>query len=259
MLNRPFMKRTALWCVVHLSPRFRYRILRRRRLAAKFVRGTGLEIGALHVPLQAPAAASVLHVDYRTTEQLRRMHPELALLRTVNVDIVDDGEGLSGIRHGSLDFVVANHVIEHCENPIGTLENWLRVLRPGGVIFMAVPDQRKTFDRARPLTTTEHLLRDHREGPGWSRSEHLREYATLAAKVAPHRVAEVVEKWIAAGVHPHYHVWTPHSFSEALNVMAREVRLPFRVEVVTEASQEFLVVLRKVEIAERPTAGGKSG
>ena len=258
MLNRAFIRRAALWCVVHLSPRFRYRIRRRRQLAAKFVRGTGLEIGALHVPLQAPAAASVLHVDYMTTEQLRRMYPELGLLRTVNVDVVDDGEGLSGIRHGSLDFVVANHVIEHCEDPIGTLENWLRVLRPGGVIFMAVPDQRKTFDQARPLTTTEHLLRDHREGPGWSRSEHLREYATLAAKVAPDRVAEVVEKWIAAGIHPHYHVWTPHTFSEALNVMAREVRLPFRVEVVTEAAQEFLVVLRKVAVVGRPTEGGNS-
>jgi SAM-dependent methyltransferase len=250
MLKRP-LRRALLWSVVHLSPRLRYRMRLRRRLAAKFVRGTGLEIGALHLPLQAPGSATVVHVDYRTTRQLRSMYPELALLRTVDVDIVSDGEVLSCISAGSVDFVVANHVIEHCENPIGTLENWLRVLRPGGVIFMAVPDQRKTFDRARPLTTVEHLLRDYREGPEWSRRDHLREYATLAAGVAPAEVTAVVDKWIASGIHPHYHVWTPESFSHALNVFCREEHLPFRVEVVTEAPQEFLVVLRKVESDDR--------
>ncbi len=64
--------------------------------------------------------------------------------------MIDDGEHLASIGDESVDFVVANHFIEHCRDPIGALTTLLRVVRPGGVVFMAVPDKRQTFDRARP-------------------------------------------------------------------------------------------------------------
>jgi hypothetical protein len=48
--------------------------------------------------------------------------------------------------------------------PTVALGNMIRVLRPGGVLYLAVPDKRYTFDADRPVTPTDHLLRDHREG-----------------------------------------------------------------------------------------------
>src|SRR5438045_2760343 len=64
-----------------------------------------------------------------------------------------------------------------------TREARLRVVRPGGVLFYALPDVRSTeFDRERARTTVEHLLRDHREGPSWSRRDHYRDWVRLAER-----------------------------------------------------------------------------
>ena len=39
-----------------------------------------------------------------------------------------------------MDFVIASHVIEHMLDPVETLQEWKRVLKPEGKIFFALPD-----------------------------------------------------------------------------------------------------------------------
>src|SRR5712691_699882 len=151
-------------------------LARRREVSARFLQGTGIEIGALHYPLWVdPDRARVRYVDRLTVPELRQQYPELAAYALVEVDVVDDGEKLSSFADGTLDFVIGNHMLEHCENPIGTTRNHLAKVRPGGVLYYAVPDKRYSFDVDRPLTSFEHLVRDDREGPAWSRLEHFRE------------------------------------------------------------------------------------
>jgi len=94
-------------------------------------------------------------------------------------DVLDDGESLSTIEPASQDFIVANHFLEHCENPIGTIENHLGKLRPGGILFYAVPDKRFTFDYPRDVTPLEHMISDYEHGPEGSRSEHFDDWARL--------------------------------------------------------------------------------
>src|SRR4051794_35483371 len=96
----------------------------RRELAAEFLRGNGIEIGGLHLAIPMPAGASVRYVDRITVPELREHYPELDDWDLVSVDIVDDGEVLATI-----------------EDPIRTIETHLRKLRPGGVLFYAVPDK----------------------------------------------------------------------------------------------------------------------
>ena len=46
----------------------------------------------------------------------------------------------------SLDFVIALHMLEHVEDPIGTLCHWIDKLKPGGGIGLILPDWRYTWD-----------------------------------------------------------------------------------------------------------------
>ena len=125
----------------------------REAIAAAFLHGEGIEIGALHQPLVVPSSVRVKYVDRMTAPDLRRQYVELAALPLVETDIVDNGELLGTIGDGTQDFVIANHFIEHCQNPLLTVQNLLRVLKPGGVVYMAVPDKRFSFDVDRPCTT----------------------------------------------------------------------------------------------------------
>jgi SAM-dependent methyltransferase len=136
-----------------------------RRRPSRLLRGRGIEIGALHRRLEVPRGASVTYVDRLSVEELRRIYPELGEEDLTQVDVIGSAEDLSAFPDRSLDFVIANHLVEHLEDPIKAFKEFHRVLKPRGLVFMCVPDARVTFDRDRPLTTTEHLLAEHRGGP----------------------------------------------------------------------------------------------
>ena len=117
----------------------------RAALAARFLSGRGIEIGALDCPLPLPACASARYVDRADATELRRLYPELAESELVNPDVIENGETLSSFAADSLDFIIANHMLEHCENPLGTLRNHLRVVRPGGILYYAIPNRIHSF------------------------------------------------------------------------------------------------------------------
>lgn len=49
-------------------------------------------------------------------------------------------------KSGSLDYVVALHVLEHIHDPVATIKYWLDLLRPGGGIGIVLPDWRYQWD-----------------------------------------------------------------------------------------------------------------
>jgi predicted SAM-dependent methyltransferase len=219
--------------------------LRRRRLAARYLRGNGIEVGALHQPLKVPSAATVRYVDRMTVDDLHKHYPELAREPLVPVDIVDDGETLASQADASADFIIANHFIEHTQNPLGTLANHLRVLRPGGVLYMAVPDRRRTFDVDRSATPLQHLVQDYSNGPEGSRSEHFAEWARFVERVPADQVAARAQELEEQDYSIHFHVWTAEEFKELLGYAQNEQQLPFRVEELRENELEFIAVLRR--------------
>ena len=226
-----------------LSPEARRLNACRRRLARRYVRGEGIEIGALHQPLDVPRDASVRYVDRYDVDGLRGHYPELAALPLVPVDIVDDGERLPSLQDASLDFVIANHFIEHTQSPLATLRNHLRVLRPGGVLYLAVPDKRRTFDVDRDVTPLDHVLRDLNEGPDWSRAQHFHEWAQYvdrAPDVGAHAAKLMQEDYSI-----HFHVWTPDAFTELLEHARDELAMPFAIEQLESNQHEFIAVLRR--------------
>lgn len=51
---------------------------------------------------------------------------------------------------GSFDAVVSWHTLEHMRDPLGVLDDMARVLKPGGLLFISVPDFFSPEARARP-------------------------------------------------------------------------------------------------------------
>lgn len=232
-------------CKRLLSPFRQY--LGRLGPAARHLRGEGLEIGALQDPLPLPRGARARYVDIADTETLRRMHPRKARRHLVEVDLVDDGERLAKVADGSQDFVVANHFLEHCEDPIGTLRNLLRVVRPDGVVYLSLPDKRLMFDRDRPSTTYEHLVRDHEQGPGVSRASHYDEVVRVAMKVEGEAaVAAAVRELTEQSFRIHFHCWSQTDFLRFLCDLQTRPGFPaFDLAEFAANEREMVVVLRR--------------
>ena len=215
----------------------------RREIAKRYLSGEGIEIGALHNPLEVPRGARVRYVDHLPVEELRQHYPELEGEQLVDVDIVDDGERLATVADDSQDFVIANHFLEHCEDALGALGNMIRVLRPGGILYLAVPDKRYTFDVDRPVTSTDHVLQDHREGPEGSRRAHYEEWARLVDKAEePEAHATAL---LERGYSIHFHAWTQAELIDLLRAAAGALELEFDVELMLKNEHEVIFVLRK--------------
>ncbi len=220
----------------------------RARVAEIYVRGSGIEIGALNEPMKVPPGTLVRYVDLRTPAELALHYPQLEPRSLIPIDVVDDGEKLSTFADGSIDFIIANQMLEHCENPLGTIRQHLRKVKPGGSLFYALPDKRVTFDAQRPITPFEHLVADDADGGARSRFGHYLEWSKLVNGVDDDKEAEAqARENVARRYSIHYHVWDSNAWFEFL-VRAREyLGRAFDIRFCQFTGTEVVCVLRKVE------------
>jgi SAM-dependent methyltransferase len=222
---------------------------KKRERLTTWLRGEGIEIGALNLPLQVHGNAHVRYVDRMSVDEQRRHYPELAEGFLAPVDELASAEDLTGFDDSSLDFVIANHLLEHLEDPIAGLLEFERVLKPGGVLYLGLPDQRQTFDRNRELTTVEHLMRDHDQGPAASRRDHYEDWARNVMHAFPGDVTATADSCMANEYSIHFHCWQPDSFLDFFVATREKTGLDFEVAAFappeTEHDDEFIVVLVK--------------
>jgi len=234
----------------------------RGEFAARYLSGQGLEVGPLHLPLALPEGARARYVDRMPVEKLREEYPELDGWKLTPVDVIDDGEALATIAPESQDFIVANHFLEHTEDPIGTIATHLGKLRPGGVLFYAVPDKRYTFDFRREPTPLEHMVADHDEGPERSRREHYDEWARLvfAEEDESEEQREARARKLEAERYSiHMHVWTQAEFLALLLAARERLGDAFEIEAAARQGIEVVVVLRKAGSLPAPPAPARRG
>ena len=221
------------------------RLDQRGRIAYTYLAGEGIEIGALHKPISCDwRKVRVQYVDIRSTAELRDEYREINPDDIPPVDRVDNGETLATFTNESLDFIINSHMIEHTEDPIATLGNWLRVLRPGGVLYLVVPDMRKSFDRRRQPTDFAHLLADHQQGPAVSRQAHYLEWAGLVERCRPEHIADRAGQLAEQRYRIHFHVWTATGFIAFL-MSYREMQPVFDLLHMEQNEEECLVLLQK--------------
>ncbi len=237
LLRRPMVQRLLTPAVRRLLGRPVVRI----ELARKYLRGDGIEVGALHAPLWVPRCARVRYVDCADGETLRAIHCDVPTV--TEPDLVGNLETLDCIADASVDFVIASHVLEHVENPLRALLTMSRVLRSGGIAYLALPDKRFTFDVARQITPLWHIVRDFDEGPAWSRHKHYVDWAMNvehAADVEAH--AEQNER---TAHNIHFHVWDFLAMKEMFDHASAAPLIGLAIVRAQQNGAEALWILRK--------------
>jgi SAM-dependent methyltransferase len=68
---------------------------------------------------------------------------------------------LEPIADSSYECLLASHSLEHTTNPLKALQEFRRVLEPGGLLLVVLPQKDETFDWRRPLTPLSHMVSDY--------------------------------------------------------------------------------------------------
>jgi glycosyltransferase involved in cell wall biosynthesis len=137
-----------------------------------------LEMGPSHSPILPKAEGwQTTIVDHAAQADLVAKYTAMGVATASRIEPVDfiwqDGPLTALIpqaMHGSYDGLVASHVGEHLPDLIAFFQDASALMRPNGVMALALPDKRVCFDFFQPLTTTGDLVAAHVEG----RTRHQR-------------------------------------------------------------------------------------
>jgi tetratricopeptide (TPR) repeat protein len=72
-------------------------------------------------------------------------------------DICASGDDLPMFKDGELDYVISRHNLEHYQDPIKALEEWKRILKPGGILGVVLPDD-NVMDSIHMDATHKHVF-----------------------------------------------------------------------------------------------------
>jgi SAM-dependent methyltransferase len=238
----------------------------RERLARELL-GRGVEFGPGCHPLPlGPFVQSIEYCDAYDRAGFLEKFPEAApgiagFPERVAYRINFDREPFVDlIGEGSLDFVVANHVLEHLVNPLSFLVQCHRLLKPGGIAYIALPDKRLTFDRYRRRTPLSDVVGRYRSNATVVDEARIVEFINQTD-------IERLERGVRLGFGPsasnyqraikqhrdrsiHVNVWMIDDFVEVLTWLGRELSRPFELLDGACHNIEFAFVLRKAERAD---------
>jgi SAM-dependent methyltransferase len=79
-----------------------------------------------------------------------------------------DAQSLPGVAPASFDWVYSSHCLEDLPDPRAALARWWALLRPGGHLLLAVPDEDFYEQGGCPLGAPSRFNGDHR----WSFTAH---------------------------------------------------------------------------------------
>ena len=124
----------------------------------------GVEIGRASYANYGIDAINIDRIDIRKTNNDNVYFKEqMKLDNTIaKVDLIANGDNLP-FKDNTLDFVFTSHVLEHFYDPIKALQEWYRVIKIGGYVFMIIPHKERTFDKDRERTTLNELINRHNQ------------------------------------------------------------------------------------------------
>lgn len=237
--------------VVYSDPSVHSRYEPFGRAAHKFCKGKGLEIGALHRPFDLDA--HVTYLDYEKTASLKRDYkndPRVGDIRQVQV--VWKENRYPFFDDGAFDFVINSHVLEHVCNPGRAIEEWLRIIAPGGTLYMVVPDKNYTFDKPRAITSIKHLMEEFHSNTQLISRAHYEDYVRNreGGKTGPEAEA-VIDAAFERQSSIHVHTFTKDSLRQFIEVLKQHTH--FEIEHFEAQNMHLHVALRKTQNKTHPT------
>jgi SAM-dependent methyltransferase len=122
----------------------------------------GLEIGPSHRPIAAKRDGfNVRILDHLDAPSLRDKYAThgVDIDAIEEVDYVWSGEPLDELVAGEhFAWIIASHVIEHVPDLVGFLNACEKILAPGGLLSLAVPDKRYCFDCVRENSSLGRVI-----------------------------------------------------------------------------------------------------
>lgn len=217
--------------------------------------------------MKTPGNVVVKYVDIVTREENIRRYPELDASRIVTTDYRENGFEMESIPDVSQDFVIANHVLEHADNPLKALRTWGRVIKPHGIMMVTVPVADCCFDKGRSETTLEHFMEDYRLNEAGETAvfrernrEHFAEWLrTAEPKVARLRGGYVsqsdeenlelrLEKMAEAEwLDIHYHTFCLPSFKKLLDYFCSDICKDYQLMEIcsSRGGSEVVSIMKK--------------
>jgi predicted SAM-dependent methyltransferase len=98
---------------------------------------------------------------------------------TIGIQYIKEASNLHEIEDSKYSFLLSSHNIEHLANPLKTIKEWKRVVKPDGYFLFVVPNKEGTFDHLRPVTTIDHLIQDLKNDTKEDDSTHFEEVLEL--------------------------------------------------------------------------------
>lgn len=243
--------------------------------------GKGVELGPLNLPIIPKGAANILYADHLDTDGLKKKYPTVADIAEVDRPIINNSLRDTLAEDAPIDYLVASQVFEHVANPIRWLEEIGSVLREGGLLSLALPDRRTTFDLVREETRASDIVSafleddtipslraayDHHTqaafintpwaGPNWkSHKEVIAGRGAVRPEVVAKDPWEFIDK-VKSGEYIDVHAWvfTPPSFLIAMAQLASEGLIRYRLRQFYPTNLDnqdrdayaFIAVLEKV-------------
>ena len=223
-------------------------------LSLKYIAGTGIEIGALHAPLSVDCEkANVLYVDRLAQQDLYEQYPEFKKYDIVAADIIDNGDELATIPADTYDFCISNHVLEHLEDPIKALCNWMRILKTKGLLFLSVPLPGNIVDKNRQPTPISHIIEDYgliardREAYAKQRHDHFLDFVrstNFRESANPAFISSKTSELMDMNYSIHFHVFSEETLLQMIDFISKKSPLKI-LEFVNNEPEEFIVIIEK--------------
>lgn len=143
-----------------------------------------LEIGPFCTPSFRRDTHDVRYLDAYSTEVLRERARKLTWAdpnAVPDIDFVWDGAPYRTLTSDRFDVIVSSHNIEHQPCLVSHLNEMASLLRPGGRVFLNIPDKRYCFDHFRPESTIADVLDAYQSGRTCHSALTLLSYRLLKA------------------------------------------------------------------------------